>query len=50
MLSRGRHVVPVPGAKRERWVAENAAAAGLRLTGEDLAEIAHLPPAQGSWD
>ena len=50
VLSRGRHVVPVPGAKRERWVTENAAAAGLRLTGEDLAEIAHLPPAQGSWD
>ncbi|MEV5336031.1 aldo/keto reductase [Streptomyces werraensis] len=50
VLSRGRQVIPVPGAKRERWVTQNAAAAGLRLTDEDLAEIAGLPPAQGSWD
>ncbi|MEU3946687.1 aldo/keto reductase [Streptomyces sp. NPDC029526] len=50
VLSRGRQVIPVPGTKRERWVTENAAAAGLRLTGRDLAEIARLPAAQGSWD
>ncbi|MEV5265412.1 aldo/keto reductase [Streptomyces werraensis] len=50
VLSRGRQVIVVPGAKRERWVTENAGAAGLRLTDEDLAEIAGLPPAQGSWD
>ncbi|WP_405484877.1 aldo/keto reductase [Streptomyces sp. NBC_00009] len=50
VLSRGRHVVPVPGAKRERWAAENAAAAELRLTDRDLAEIGELPRARGSWD
>ncbi|NKQ25848.1 aldo/keto reductase [Streptomyces galbus] len=50
VLSRGRHVIPVPGTKQERWVAQNAAAAGLRLTPEDLAEIDGLPAAQGSWD
>ncbi|MEV5183052.1 aldo/keto reductase [Streptomyces werraensis] len=50
VLSRGRQVIAVPGAKRERWVTENAGAARLRLTDEDLAEIAGLPPAQGSWD
>jgi aryl-alcohol dehydrogenase-like predicted oxidoreductase len=50
LLTRGRHVVPVPGTKKERWAAENAAAAGLRLTAEDLVEIDTLPPAQGSWD
>lgn len=50
VLSRGRHVVPVPGAKRERWVTENAAAAGLRLSERDLAEVAALPRARGSWD
>ena len=50
VLSRGRHVVPVPGAKQERWVAENAAAAGLRLTPQDLAEVAKLPAALGSWE
>ncbi|GGV74228.1 aldo/keto reductase [Streptomyces griseoloalbus] len=50
VLSRGRQVIPVPGAKRERWVAENAAAVDLRLTERDLTEIAELPTAQGSWD
>ncbi|PJE95901.1 oxidoreductase [Streptomyces carminius] len=50
LLAQGRHVVPVPGAKKERWAVENAAAAGLRLTAGDLAEIAALPAAQGSWD
>ncbi|MFD0308050.1 aldo/keto reductase [Streptomyces sp. NPDC127119] len=50
VLSRGEQVVPVPGTKRECWAAENAAAAGLRLTAEDLAEVAELPAALGSWD
>ncbi|MFE9398866.1 aldo/keto reductase [Streptomyces flavidovirens] len=50
VLGRGRHVVPVPGTKRERWAVQNARAAALRLTAEDLAEIAGLPPARGSWD
>ncbi|MFE1286119.1 aldo/keto reductase [Streptomyces sp. NPDC058751] len=50
VLAQGPHVVPVPGAKRERWVTENAGAAGLRLTAEDLAEVAALPGALGSWD
>jgi aryl-alcohol dehydrogenase-like predicted oxidoreductase len=50
VLSRGRHVVPVPGTKRHRWALENAGAAALALTGADLAEIAGLPRALGSWD
>ncbi|MFD5099387.1 aldo/keto reductase [Streptomyces albidochromogenes] len=50
VLGRGRHVVPVPGTKRERWAVQNAGAAALRLTPRDLAEIAGLPPARGSWD
>ncbi|MFF4247740.1 aldo/keto reductase [Streptomyces sp. NPDC001822] len=50
VLRQGRHVVPVPGAKREEWVVENAAAAGLALTDRDLQEIAGLPRARGSWD
>ncbi|MFF6953758.1 aldo/keto reductase [Streptomyces iakyrus] len=50
VLAQGPHVVPVPGTKQERWVTENTAAAGLRLTPDDLKEIAGLPPAQGSWD
>ncbi|MFC9078149.1 aldo/keto reductase [Streptomyces sp. NPDC057062] len=50
VLAQGRHVVPVPGAKQERWVTENAAAPGLRLSQEDLSDVAVLPAAQGSWD
>ncbi|MGY0069930.1 aldo/keto reductase [Streptomyces sp. QTS137] len=50
VLAQGRQVIPLPGTKRERWVAENAGAADLRLAEADLAEIADLPAAQGSWD
>ncbi|MDO0911561.1 aldo/keto reductase [Streptomyces sp. DT2A-34] len=50
VLAQGRHVVPVPGAKQERWVTENTGAEGVRLTAEDLTEVAELPRALGSWD
>ncbi|QEU91636.1 aldo/keto reductase [Streptomyces kanamyceticus] len=50
VLEQGPHVVPVPGAKRERWAVENAGAAAVRLTAKDLSEIAALPAALGSWD
>ncbi|RLU96739.1 oxidoreductase [Streptomyces griseocarneus] len=49
VLAQGRHVVPVPGSKKAEWVVQNAAAAQLRLTPEDFAEIAALPGAVGSW-
>ncbi|BBC32743.1 hypothetical protein SGFS_040370 [Streptomyces graminofaciens] len=50
LLAQGPRVVPVPGTKHERWVAENAGAAGLALTPQDLAEVGGLPAARGSWD
>lgn len=50
VLGQGSSVVPVPGTKTGRWAAENAAAAGLRLTPEDFAEIAGLPAVRGSWE
>ncbi|MEU6388973.1 aldo/keto reductase [Streptomyces sp. NPDC046939] len=50
VLAQGPNVVPVPGAKHERWAVENAAAVGLALTEAELREIAGLPAAQGSWD
>ncbi|MBM9503847.1 aldo/keto reductase [Actinacidiphila acididurans] len=49
-LTQAPGVVPVPGAKSARWTAENAGAADLVLDRADLAEIAALPPALGSWD
>ncbi|MFG3121834.1 aldo/keto reductase [Streptomyces sp. NPDC048201] len=50
VLAQGPRVIALPGTKRERWARENAAAAGLRLTPEDLADVAELPAARGSWD
>jgi aryl-alcohol dehydrogenase-like predicted oxidoreductase len=50
VLAQGRHVVAVPGTKRDRWAAQNASAAALALTSQDLTEISRLPTAQGSWD
>ncbi|WP_406136474.1 aldo/keto reductase [Streptomyces sp. NBC_01089] len=50
VLRQGPHVVPVPGTKQERWAVENARAAEVVPTAEDLGEIAALPPARGSWD
>lgn len=50
VLAQGAHVVPVPGTKRGRWVAENAGSVEVRLSAEDLAELGGLPAAQGSWD
>ncbi|MEU6431286.1 aldo/keto reductase [Microbispora sp. NPDC046973] len=38
-LAQGDHVVPIPGSRRRSRVAENAAAACLRLTPDDLAEL-----------
>lgn len=50
VLTRGRDVVPVPGTKRAAWAAENAGAAGVRLSEGDLREIAELPSGVGSWE
>ncbi|GAA4901589.1 aldo/keto reductase [Streptomonospora salina] len=41
-------VVPIPGTKTPRYLAENAAAAGVELTSEDLAELDAAPPAVGT--
>jgi len=45
VLARGGDIVPIPGSKRRERLEENAAAADIRLTPEDLREIdALLPP------
>lgn len=50
LLAQGRHVIPVPGTKKERWVLENAASPDVVLTPADMAELGALPPARGSWE
>ena len=48
LLAQGDHIVPIPGTKRRSRLEENAAAADLKLTAEDLAELDALPEPVGS--
>jgi aryl-alcohol dehydrogenase-like predicted oxidoreductase len=43
VLAQGPTVVPIPGTKRRKWLEQNAAAANVVLTEQDLADIAALP-------
>ena len=47
VLAQGEHVCPIPGTKRVRWLEENAAADGLRLTAEELAALNAVPAPSG---
>ncbi len=48
VLARGENLVPIPGTKRRAYLEQNAAAADITLTGDDLARIdAQLPEAAG---
>jgi aryl-alcohol dehydrogenase-like predicted oxidoreductase len=47
VLAQGPHIVPIPGTRRLRHLEENAAAAEILLTREDLAELADLPAVTG---
>jgi len=38
------HMVPIPGAKRRKYLEENSAAAGIRLTPADVAELEAAVP------
>ena len=43
VLAKGTHIVPIPGTKRLRYLEQNVAAAGLRLSADDLADLEALP-------
>jgi aryl-alcohol dehydrogenase-like predicted oxidoreductase len=48
VLAQGDDLVPIPGTKRRTYLEENAAAADIELTADDLARIdAELPRAAG---
>jgi aryl-alcohol dehydrogenase-like predicted oxidoreductase len=47
LLHRGEQVVPIPGTKKLRYLEENAAAADLDLTAEDVTELDELPAPVG---
>ncbi len=47
-LAQSEHVVPIPGTKRVGYLEENADAANLELSADDLAELDALPEAVGA--
>jgi aryl-alcohol dehydrogenase-like predicted oxidoreductase len=44
VLAQGEDIVPIPGTKRRSYLEENAAAADVRLTQEDLERIDEVAP------
>ncbi|GJF33180.1 hypothetical protein KNE206_58800 [Kitasatospora sp. NE20-6] len=50
LLTRGEHIVPIPGTRSPERVAESAAAADLTLTASDLAAVDAILPGGGFGD
>jgi aryl-alcohol dehydrogenase-like predicted oxidoreductase len=48
VLAQGRYVVPIPGTKTPRYLADNAGAADLELSAAALAELGALPAPHGA--
>ena len=48
VLAQGRHVVPIPGTKTPRYLADNAGAADIGLSAGELAELDALPAPHGA--
>ena len=48
VLAQGEHVVPIPGTKKLGYLEQNAAAADLVLSAQDLAELDALPAPVGA--
>jgi len=46
--AQGEHVIPIPGTKTPKYLADNAAAGDLRLSPEALAALDALPAPQGA--
>jgi aryl-alcohol dehydrogenase-like predicted oxidoreductase len=44
LLHQGEDIVPIPGTKRRKYLEENAAAADIRLTNDDLRRIEETMP------
>ena len=44
VLAQGEEIVPIPGTKRRSYLEQNAAAAAVTISAEELAEIAALLP------
>jgi aryl-alcohol dehydrogenase-like predicted oxidoreductase len=44
LLAQGKDIIPIPGTKRRKYLEENAAAAQIQLTAEDLHRINEVAP------
>lgn len=44
VLAQGADIVPIPGTKRRKYLEENLAASNLKLSKQDLGEIARVAP------
>ncbi|MEV6592108.1 aldo/keto reductase [Streptomyces acidicola] len=47
VLEQGEYVVPIPGTKTPKYLLDNAGAAAVELSAEDIAELDALPVPQG---
>jgi aryl-alcohol dehydrogenase-like predicted oxidoreductase len=47
LIAQGPYVVPIPGTKTPKYLADNAGAADIELSTKDLAELDALPTPQG---
>ena len=47
VMAQREYVVPIPGTKTPKYLADNAGAAGVELSAADLAELDALPGPQG---
>jgi aryl-alcohol dehydrogenase-like predicted oxidoreductase len=51
VMAQGPHIVPIPGTKRRKYLEENAAAAEVVLSAEDLAQIDEaFPPDEAAGE
>lgn len=48
VLAQGPHIVPIPGTRRLHHLEDNAGAAAIRLSEQDLAELNDLPDVVGT--
>jgi len=44
VMAQGEDIVPIPGTKRRSYLEENAAASGIELTADDMAQLDEVSP------
>jgi aryl-alcohol dehydrogenase-like predicted oxidoreductase len=48
LLHQGPDIVPIPGTKRRRWLEDNAAAAAIRLSAQELTALGEVEQTHGA--